>query len=255
MNHILRADNLNFSYLDKPVLSNINVEIKQSEITYILGANGAGKSTLLKILCGIISPQSGNVFYEDRDIKQISRSDLAKKIAYVSQQTVFGFPFTVKEVVLLGRSPYIGRFEFERDEDLKIAESAMEMVGISNLQERSINKISGGERQLVSLARAIAQRPQVMILDEPGTFLDLKHKSMVFSNVKKLSQQAGMTILVATHDISSIMNTLGTTALLKNGEVLYCGKSEEILTEQNLSEVYDTDVKIHRHNSSFVITA
>ena len=115
MNSIISASNINFSYLNVPVLKNIDLSIERANLTFILGANGAGKSTLLKILCGILHPNSGNVLYDDLDIKKIQRGDLAKKIAYVSQETTFGFPFTVKEVVLLGRSPYIGRFEFERD--------------------------------------------------------------------------------------------------------------------------------------------
>ncbi len=255
MNEIIKTNNIDFSYMKNPVLSNIEISIKRAEITYILGANGAGKSTLLKVLCGILDPDSGYVLYEDTDIKTIGRAALAKQIAYVSQETTFGFPFTVKEVVLLGRSPYIGRYEFERDSDFEIAKSAMEQVGITHLQDRNINNISGGERQLVSLARAIAQQPQVMVLDEPGTFLDLKHKSMIFSIIKKLCTDEGITIIVATHDISSIINTLGISILLKNGKVLYSGNSSDVLTEHNLTEVYDTDVKILRDNSSLLITA
>ena len=130
----------------------------------------------------------------------------------------------------------------------------MQQVGISHLQDRSINKISGGERQLVSLARAIAQKPQVMILDEPGTFLDLKHKSKIFSIIKNLCEQNGITIIVATHDLNSIISSLGSTILLKNGQVLCSGKSTEVLTERNLTEIYDTKVKILKENSNLFIT-
>ena len=255
MNSIISACNINFSYLNVPVLKNIDLSIERANLTFILGANGAGKSTLLKILCGIVRPGTGNVLYSDLDIKKIQRGDLAKKIAYVSQETTFGFPFTVKEVVLLGRSPYIGRFEFERDSDFQIARGAMDLVGISHLENRIVNKISGGERQLVSLARAIAQEPEVMILDEPGTFLDLKHKSTIFSTIKKLTYETGISIVVATHDISSVMNRLGSTILLKDGEIFCSGKSEDVLTEPNLSEIYETDVKIFKNNDNLVITA
>jgi iron complex transport system ATP-binding protein len=255
MNHVIRAENLNFSYLNVPVLKNINLSIERSDLTFIIGANGAGKSTLLKLLCAILHPSSGSVFYDDLDIKKIKRGELAKKIAYVSQQTSFGFPFTVKEVVLLGRSPYIGRFEFERNSDFQITRSAMDLVGISHLEDRIVNKISGGERQLVSLARAIAQQPQVMILDEPGTFLDLKHKSTIFSTIKNLTYKQGISIIVATHDISSVISSLGKTILLKDGEIFYSGKSADVLTEHNLSEIYETDVKIFKDSDNLVITA
>ena len=255
MNHVIRAENLNFSYMNIPVLKNVDLSIEKSDLTFILGANGAGKSTLLKILCGILRPDNGKVYYNDLDINKIQRADVAKEIAYVSQETTFGFPFTVKDVVLLGRAPYIGRFEFERDSDFEIASSAMDLVGISHLQDRVVNKISGGERQLVSLARAVAQQPSVMILDEPGTFLDLKHKSKIFSTIKHLTSKLGISIIIATHDISSVISSLGSTILLKNGEILYSGRSADVLTEHNLSEIYETDVRIFKNNENLLITA
>ncbi|NIT14691.1 MAG: ATP-binding cassette domain-containing protein [Candidatus Dadabacteria bacterium] len=254
MKHVLRTENLNFTYYNSPVLKNINIAINKGEISFILGANGAGKSTLIKLLCGILSPDNGDIFLEDENMRDISRSEIAKNIAYVSQDSTFGFPFTVKEVVLLGRSPYIGKFGFERDQDLDIADKAMELVGISHLSGRSINKISGGERQLVSVARAIAQQPDIMILDEPGTFLDLRHKSMIYSIIDKLCSESHITVIVATHDVGSVINSPGSAILLKHGQVMHAGKSSEVLTEQNLAEIYETQVKIYKHNAVMLIT-
>ena len=255
MNYVIKADKINFSYSNEIVIRNINLLIPKSELTLIIGANGVGKSTLLKILCGILNPDTGNVLFNDIEIKKIQRRDIAMKIAYVSQEPVFSFPFTVKEVVLLGRSPYIGRFEFERDSDFQIAEKAMDIVGISHLKDRLINKISGGERQIVSLARAIAQEPEVMILDEPGTFLDLKHKSQIYRTIKELIDEMGMSIIIATHDISSLLIKIGSTVLLKDGEIFASGKSSDVINESNLSEIYETDVRIFKDGDNLLISA
>jgi len=255
MNYVIKADKINFSYSNEIVIRNINLLIPKSELTLIIGANGVGKSTLLKILCGILNPDTGNVLFNDIEIKKIQRRDIAMKIAYVSQEPVFGFPFTVKEVVLLGRSPYIGRFEFERDSDFQIAEKAMDIVGISHLKDRLINKISGGEKQMVSLARAIAQEPEVMILDEPGTFLDLKHKSQIYRTIKELIDEMGMSIIIATHDISSLLIKFGSTVLLKDGEIFASGKSSDVINESNLSEIYETDVRIFKDGDNLFIGA
>lgn len=255
MNYVIKADKINFSYSNEIVIRNIDLIIPKSELTLIIGANGVGKSTLLKILCGILNPDTGNVLFNDIEIKKIQRRDIAMKIAYVSQEPVFAFPFTVKEVVLLGRSPYIGRFEFERDSDFQIAEKAMDIVGISHLKDRLINKISGGEKQMVSLARAIAQEPEVMILDEPGTFLDLKHKSQIYRTIKKLIDEMGMSIIIATHDISSLLIKFGSTVLLKDGEIFASGKSSDVINESNLSEIYETDVRIFKDGDNILISA
>lgn len=244
MDTLFEIQSLNFSYLDRLILDDLNLQINKSEITFILGANGAGKSTFLKILSAILQPSGGKVLLHGKDISAIDKNTIARKIAYISQESVFGFPFTVKEIVLLGRSPYIGRFEFEREIDNGIVQEAMELAGISHLQDRLISQISGGERQLVSFARAIAQQAEVMIIDEPGTFLDLKHKLKIFSVINKLVSEKDLSIIAATHDLASVMNSDANVVLLKNGSIICNGNPKDVMNEENISNIYDLNLKL-----------
>ena len=183
----------------------------------------------------------------------MSKREIATKISYVPQNSTFGFPFTVAEIVLMGRAPYIGRFEFERDSDWKVAINAMETVGIKYFQDRLITEISGGERQLSSLARAIAQEPEIMILDEPATFLDLKHKTEVMKLLKKLKDEKNISVIAATHDIFSAMFYFDEIILLKEGMIFAEGSAEEMLKEEILSAVYEIGVTVKKENGRIFV--
>jgi len=254
MNALINIHGVSFSYSQSDVLKDITLTIPKGEITLILGANGVGKSTLLKILSGILVPKSGEVLYDNINIYEINKNVIAKKIAYVSQDSVFSFPFTALEVALLGRSPYIGRFEFERDSDYEIAINALRSTGILHLKDRIISEVSGGEKQLVSIARAITQQPELMVLDEPGTHLDLKHKSLILNILNTIKEKNGTTIVFATHDLSSLQNEYKNIILLKDGEIFKSGHTLDVINETNLTHIYGTNVKIFKENGNIFVS-
>ena len=244
LHKVIETQNLSFSYNGEEVLKGIDFSIQKGSMVGVIGANGAGKSTLLKLLLGILRPKNGRVLYQGKELKKLDKREVARKIAYIPQNSTFWFPFTVKEVVLMGRAPYLGRFEFETEEDLRVALRAMETVGIKHLGERLVSEISGGEKQLVSLARALAQEPEVMILDEPATFLDVKNKTEIMKLLKKLKEEKGIAIIAATHDVFSGLFYFDKILMLKDGGVFACGDTIEVLKEESLAEVYGIDVGV-----------
>jgi iron complex transport system ATP-binding protein len=229
MEKIIECSNIGFSYNGTPVLNGISFSLLPGEMVGILGANGAGKSTLLKILSGLLKPDSGETLYRNKELSGLGRKEIAKRLAYIPHP-VFAFPFTVKEIVLMGRAPYIGRFEFEREQDRALAESAMETVGVTHLKDRLISQVSAGERQLASLARALVQEPEIMILDEPATYLDLRHRTEIMKILIKLKEESGISIVAATHDIFSALYYFEEIKILSgllkpdSGETLYRNK-------------------------------
>jgi len=253
MGTMIRGENIRFSYDGVEVIKGIDISIGKGKIIGLLGANGAGKSTLLKILCGILNLKSGRLFYKSGEIRKLDKRELAKKIAYVPQNSIFGFPFTVAEVVLMGRAPYIGRFEFEREGDLKAAFSAMETVGVSHLKDRLVTEISGGERQLASLARALAQEPEIMVLDEPATFLDIKHKTEVMKLLNRLKEERNISVIAATHDIFSALFYFDRIIMLKDGRVFAEGITEEMLKEETITAVYGIEVSVRKEGGKVFI--
>ncbi len=248
METIINCTNLGFSYNGDEILKGINLSTSPGRMFGILGANGAGKSTLLKILCGVLKPKAGDALYNGESLSKMDRRDIAREIAYIPQDPMFAFPFTVTEVVLMGRAPYIGRFEFERDEDIEIAHKALQAVGILHLKDRLINEISSGEKQLASIARGLVQEPKVMILDEPATYLDVRHRTEIMNILSELKEQRGISIIAATHDIFSSLVYFDEILILKQGEILAAGKTDSVINSELLSSAYDTQVVVKKEN-------
>ncbi len=245
---IINCSNLGFSYNGTDVLNGINLSIDPGKMVGILGANGAGKSTLLKILCGVLKPKRGEALFNDKALSKMDRREIAKGIAYIPQDPMFAFPFTVNEVVLMGRAPYIGRFEFEREQDKEVAKRAMETVGIIHLKDRLISEVSAGERQLTSIARGLVQEPEIMILDEPATYLDVKHRTEIMNILRGLKEEKGISVLAATHDIFSSLFYFDEIMILKDGEVLAHGKADQIINNETLSTAYGIEVIVRKEN-------
>ncbi len=256
MERIIEGENVRFSYDGLEVLKGISISLRRGRMIGVLGANGSGKSTLLKILSGILHPKSGRLHYNGREITKLDKREIAKRIAYVPQNSAFGFPFSVAEVVLMGRAPYVGRFEFEREGDWEIALSAMETVGVVHLKDRLVTEISGGEKQLTSLARALAQEPEIMVLDEPATFLDLKHRTRIMKLLRNLKDDKGISVIAATHDVFSALFYFDEIIILKDGMIFAQGNSEDVLKEEVLTAVYGIEVKVRKENGRiFVLPA
>ncbi len=241
---LLRCEAVSFAYDKIAALSSVSLEVTPGEIFGLLGPNGSGKSTLLRLISGVTKPRNGQILFAGQNLQTYGREALARQIAVVPQESRIELPFSVLEVVLMGRSPYLKRFGFEQAHDLAIAQHAMEQTAVAALATREIHELSGGERQRVVLARALAQEPQLLLLDEPTAFLDIKHQVEVYDLLKRLSRQQGLTVIAIMHDLNLAALYCDRLALLKSGQVFAQGTPEQVLTYVNIKAVYDTEVYI-----------
>jgi cobalamin transport system ATP-binding protein len=243
----MRAEKVGFQYGEKWVLRDISFEVREGEILGIIGPNGSGKTTLLKILDGIFAPRDGRVWLHDKDISQLGRETLAKVIGVVPQDYSMFFPFSVEEIVLMGRTPHLGLLRFEGQKDFAIARRAMELTETTEFRQRGMGELSGGERQRVLIARAVAQEPQILLLDEPTTYLDIKHQVALFQLMKTLHEKGNLTVILVTQDINLAAQYCHRILLIKNGQYFSMGAPAEVITSENIRQVYETDVLIDPH--------
>jgi iron complex transport system ATP-binding protein len=242
MEPILNLQKVGFKYEGDWVLKNIDLRTFEGEILGVLGPNGSGKSTLLKVMDGVLKPQEGDILLRNRPIASLTRTDVAKEIAMVAQENYFRFAFSVLEVVLMGRFPHLRRLQFEGDRDMVIALSALRATHALHLSQRSIHEISGGEKQRVLLARTLAQEPRAVLLDEPTSFLDLKHKRDVFRLISSLSRDRKLGVVLVSHDIDLIAQYCHRIVMMKDGIMMFQGSPGEVLTPEKIEEVYDCPV-------------
>ncbi len=242
---LLKFDRVTFSYplAKRPVMEDFNLEIEPGTITAILGPNGAGKTTLLHLALGWLKPQHGHILLNQDDLRCYSRRNLGQWMGLVPQSEHIAFEFSLLEFVLLGRAPFLPPLAMPGKEDQEIAAEALRLMGLSDMQNQSIISISGGERQLVLMARALAQQPRLLLLDEPTSHLDLSNKGRLVHMLRELSKK-GVTILFTTHepDIASALATH--LVLMQKGEILKTGAMEDVFTNQDLSTLYQLPVKV-----------
>jgi iron complex transport system ATP-binding protein len=236
---------VSFSYSDTPVLFSISFAFLQGEFVGIIGPNGSGKSTLLRLIAGITHPTSGTIRLNGTSLGELSRREIARRVAVVPQETTFVFPFSVLEVVLMGRSPHLGRFGLESAADLDIARSAMEATDTWFLRDRTMEEVSGGEKQRIIVARALAQQPAILLLDEPTNALDIRHQVDIYQLLQRLHDESGLTIVLVSHDLNLSARACERLILLHNGRVCRDGNPEEVMESSLLSEVYGTDLDVH----------
>ena len=239
MKKAVEIKKLSFSYSENEVLKNLCFSISEGEFFIIIGPNGSGKTTLMKIIAGILKPKKGDLQIFDRRLKDYTRKDLAKTIALVPQMTLVDFPFTVTELVLMGRSPHLSMLGFEQEKDLKIARNAMALTDIEHLADRPLDRLSGGECQRVFIARAICQEPKIILLDEPTASLDLANQVKIMDLMEKLKKEIGFTVIVVSHDVNLAAMYSDRLLMLKAGEIVGLGKPGSVLTFQSLEEVYN----------------
>jgi iron complex transport system ATP-binding protein len=244
---IINLEQIGFRYNEHWVLRNVSFEVKEGEFIGILGPNGSGKTTLLNVIDGILIPQEGEIWINETSCNKLKRENLAKIIAVVPQESSMIFPFTVQEIVLMGRAPHLGKWRFEGETDFTIARQAMEMTDILSLMNRSMNALSAGERQRVLIARALAQQPQIMLLDEPTAFLDIRHQIDFFDLIKALNKNQTLTVIGVTHDINLASSYCDRLILMRNGNVHCLGSPDEVITESHIREVYETNVTVDRN--------
>ena len=236
-----------FSYLNGLVLHNINLSIEAGEMVGLLGPNGSGKTTLIKIASGVLKPNQGEIRLDGSSLSQLSRKSVARSVAVVPQQFNIPFAFTAIEVVMLGRIPFIKAFTEESRVDRQFVDEALELVGISELKERRFDELSGGERQKVILAMALAQQPRLLLLDEPIVHLDITHQVEILERVRKLNVEQGVTIIAAMHDLNLASLYFDRLILLNEGRISADGTPAQVLTEDRIGEVFSAPVRVEQH--------
>ena len=235
---------LKYSYNKYAVLDGVDLEIKEGEILGILGPNGCGKTTLLKNLNKNLSPAGGCVMLDGADLETIAKRDIAKTVAVVPQTNEIRFSFTVREIVSMGRMPFQSMMGGESREDAAIIDDAIEKVGLTHLADRHINTMSGGERQRVMIARALAQTPKILLMDEPTLHLDINTQLEALDLVYELSKKSNLTVAIVSHDLPMVARYCDRIAMIHDHKVMCCGTPEEILTPENMRIVFNVDAEL-----------
>jgi iron complex transport system ATP-binding protein len=232
----------------RDVLKNINFFAEKGKITTVLGPNGSGKSTLFKCICGLWKYYRGEVKVDEKSVERLSYSERAKLFSIVPQEHEPPFPYKVFDVVLMGRASYVSLFSAPGKKDYRRAEEALELVGINHLKDIPYTQISGGERQLVLIARALAQDSPVMLLDEPTSHLDFRNQIKVLKKVKEIAKEKGLAVVLTLHDPNLALFFSDKVVMLKQGEVMCNGTPGEVINERNLKKVYGIEVVVINYN-------
>ena len=242
----IQAENIAFSYsqeMGKSVFRDISLSVQSGDVFCLLGPNGIGKSTLLKCLSGILRIQHGSVFLNGRNLSELKLPDVAKHVGYVPQGLTSAFPFRIKDIIIMGRAPHLSILASPSRADREIARNAMETVGVTHLAERPCNSVSGGEWQLTLIARALVQEPQVLLLDEPTSHLDMGNQLKILQVIKDLASD-GMTIVMASHFPDHAFLVANVVAILNKGRIAQVGTPDEVMTDSNLQATYGVDVRV-----------
>jgi iron complex transport system ATP-binding protein len=243
---------VSFSYLDGFSLQHIDTTIKRGEMVALIGPNGSGKTTLIRIAAGVLTPGYGEVLLDGTNLKNLPRKGTAQRIAVVPQYFHVPFAFTVSEMVMLGRTPFIRAFYGEVERDHIKVKRAMELVGIEQFSSHTFNELSGGERQKVVLAMALAQEPKLLLLDEPTAHLDINHQVAILELVKGLNREQGVTVVGAMHDLNLAALYFDCLVVLKEGTIVAEGSPSVVLTERIIYDVFGASVHIDQHPSAKV---
>ncbi len=234
---------VSFTFGSRTVLQDVSFSVDRGEMLGIVGPNGSGKTTLLSLISGVLKPKSGEVEIAGRKMGDYSRRELSREVAVVPQSAEQVFPYTVEEVVAMGRYPYLGWGGWPGGKDLEICRRAVELAGASSFRGRPIDQLSAGERQRVFLARALAQEPSLLLLDEASSFLDIGQEAAVFRVLDRLRREEGLTVLTVSHDLNLIGTFCQRVLLLKEGRVQAGGKLKESYTAENLTSLFGTPVQ------------
>ncbi len=244
---MLEIKNLTCGYDSKFILQDINLKVGDKELVGIIGPNGSGKTTLLRAITRVLKPKKGLILYEGKDIGQMHYKELSKEIAVVSQSFETGF-MSVEEFILLGRIPYYKRFQFlETKEDLEIASRCMKLTDTLRFKHKLMQELSGGERQLAHIARALTQEPKLLLLDEPTTHLDISHQVGILDLIKKLNKEFGLTVIMVLHDLNLASEYCQCLILINEGRIHRIGRPDEVLNYQVIEEVYKTVVVVEKN--------
>lgn len=244
MNSILKIQNLNFAYRKVNVLKNINFSIDIGEFAGIIGPNGAGKSTLLKLILGFLDSKNDNIFLNNKHLFSFTKKEIGRLIAYVPQESDFAFSYSVVDIVRMGRYPYSkGIALLSKNDDIIVNES-MQQMEIESFADRKFHELSGGEKQRVVIASALAQQPKILLLDEPTSAMDLHHQMDIYKTLRSLQKETDLTTIVVTHDINLAAQFCERIILMNKGEIIKDGKPDEVLQFKLIQEIFGVNVYI-----------
>jgi iron complex transport system ATP-binding protein len=253
---MLQATDVSFTYRTgaSPVVDGISLAVAGGDLVGLLGPNGSGKTTMLKLLAGILRPQRGSIAFGGRRLADWPRREAARKIAYVPQETHAPFDFSVMEIVLMGRFPHLGSFALEGPDDLAAAHQALEATGMSAFASRLFPTLSGGEKQRVVIAGALAQGPELLLLDEPTASLDVGHQLEMQQLLSRLNVGGRVAMVLSTHDLNFAAALCRRLILIRDGHVLASGPTEQVLTPAAVRALYDVDADVHMHQRAGHLT-
>ncbi len=246
---MIQVTGLRVSYGERSVIEGLDLAVAAGEVVGLVGKNGCGKTTLLKAISQVIPSADGTVSFRNAPASKLSRREVARHVAVVPQGAVLPIGYTALEVVLMGRTPHLGFLEQEGSDDYERARDALETVKIAHLADRRVDELSGGERQNVVLARALAQDTPILLLDEPTSHLDIGHQISLFQVVRRLAAESRLAVLAAIHDLTLAALYCDRIELMDNGRVVATGTAKEVLTAENISQAYGTHVRVLQDDS------
>lgn len=246
MSFLLEIKNLSFNVGERKILNDINFSVRDGEIVGIIGPNGAGKTTFLKSINGIIEEIKGEILFNGKNIKEYDKKILARHISFMNQNTNVGFDFSCLDIVVLGRYPYLKRFQEYSDEDREKAKKYMEKTNTLKFQDRMITELSGGERQRVLFAKTLTQESELILLDEPTASLDMKYEEEIFSIISQMREER-KSVIAIIHNLRVAMKYCTRLILLNDGKIIGDGTPQEIVTEKNLRDIYGVEAKVYRN--------
>ncbi|GAA0501326.1 ABC transporter ATP-binding protein [Salinibacillus aidingensis] len=244
---MLTAESITKQYGEHKVLKNVSFQVNKGTCMAIIGPNGSGKSTLLKMISGLLPPTAGEVKFENKNILHQKQKSIARKMAVLSQDGLPASPISVFDTVLMGRYPHLKWYQREREHDIQLVNDVLELTGLSHLKDQLLDTLSGGEKQRVAIAKAMVQEPEILLLDEPTTFLDIGHQVNVLELVKRWQHQTGLTVVMVLHDLNLAAQYSDELILLNHGVIEKVGTSEEVIQKDILQKVYETVPEIVRH--------
>ncbi len=250
--NIITANNIHYRIKDKEILKNLSFAIPKGSITSIIGMNGSGKTTLLKLLCGIIKPTKGEIAIDNKAVTDYSIKERSQKISIVFQSVDTDFDFSVEQIVLMGRMPYQTLLSSDKTEDFEICKQSMSATGTWHLRNRLINSLSGGEKQRVFIARALCSQTDIIMLDEPVANLDTKHQIEIMKLLRQIQKENNSTILIVLHDLSLAKKFSDYVLALKDGQMRFFDKQENVLTNENIKSLFEINAKIVENNNVII---